>query len=134
MVSVSSIRAAIRRLFGSPPRTDRELGASGEAIAARYLQNNGYRLLERNWRCRAGEIDVIAWRDHTCVFVEVKSSYQLGALAPEVRVHRQKQARLRTLARIYMKRQKQDMPCRFDVISVWWENNKPQLKHIENAF
>jgi putative endonuclease len=134
MVSVSSIRAAIRRLFGARLRDDRELGASGEAIAARYLQNHGYRLLERNWRCGAGEIDIIGWRDQTCVFVEVKSSYKLGVFAPEARVRQRKQAKLRKLARIYLKRQKQDAACRFDVISVWWENDEPQLKHFENAF
>lgn len=134
MVSVNSFSATLRRLFRRTPLNDRELGQSGEAIAARYLQQSGYRLLERNWRCRAGEIDIIGWHDETCVFIEVKSSQKLGVFAPEERVRIRKQAKLRTLASIYLKRRAQDVPCRFDVIAVWWEDGKPQLKHLENAF
>ena len=134
MASVSFLKAAINRLFRRPPRSDKELGASGETIAARYLQQRGFRLLERNWRCRAGEIDIIGWHDGMYVFVEVKSSARLGVFPPEVRVHSHKQDKLRTLARIYLKSRKLDTPCRFDVISVWWDDGKPQIKHFENAF
>jgi putative endonuclease len=110
------------------------VGRAGERVAARHLESRGYRILDRNWKCRIGEIDIVGWQDGTVVFVEVKSSLRLGMIAPEERVRYRKQKKLRSLARAYMQRGYQGHPVRFDVISVWWQDGKPELRHIEDAF
>jgi putative endonuclease len=114
--------------------TDRDTGAAGEAVAERHLVKAGMRILERNWTCVLGEVDIIGRDGDAIVFIEVKSSRLLGSVPPEFRVNRDKQRKLRSLARFYLKHRGLDDPCRFDVISVWWEGNSPQLRHIENAF
>ncbi len=126
-------------LFGKRKRLDassnRSVGDWGEREAASYLKRRGYVLLERNWRVRMGEIDIIAQKDGELIIVEVKSSLKLSAVAPEYRVGTQKQRKLRTLAQAYL-RNKKDAPesIRFDVISLWREGKETKLRHIENAF
>ena len=131
MASKNFFRRILSRIFGSAKR---DVGAKGEELAAKHLSRNGYRILDRNWRCRAGELDIVASRGNLCIFVEVKSSERVIHFRPEDRVHSRKQAKLRSLAGQYLKRQRLDVSCRFDVIAVWWENGQPQLRHIENAF
>ena len=131
MVSVNFSK--ILRNFRSKSR-EKNVGATGESIAAKYLARRGYRIVERNWRCRAGEIDIVADRDDLCIFVEVKSSAKLAFIRPEQRVRSRKQDKLHTLAHYYLKQHKLEVPCRFDIIAVWWEDGEPQLRHFENAF
>jgi putative endonuclease len=121
-------------LRGKQQPTDRDTGAEGEAAAEKHLVNAGMRIVERNWTCVLGEVDIIGRDGDTIVFVEVKSSRRLGSVPPEFRVNHDKRRKLRSLARFYLKHRGLDVPCRFDVISVWWEGNSPQLRHIENAF
>ena len=129
----------LARLFGKKKQLDtssnRSVGDWGEREAARYLKRKGYELLERNWRVRMGEIDIIAQRDGELIIVEVKSSAKLSAVAPEYRVGTQKQRKLRALAQAYL-RNKKDAPesVRFDVMSLWREGKETKLRHIENAF
>ena len=115
--------------------SNRSVGDWGEREAARYLKRQGYKLLERNWQVRMGEIDIIAQKDKEIVFVEVKSSSTLSSIAPEYRVGTKKQRKLRTLAQAYLQN-KTDEPdsVRFDVISLWREAGETKLRHIENAF
>ena len=77
-------------------------GAHGENLAARYLSERGYTIVEANWRCRRGEIDLVAQDHETLVFVEVRtrSSARLGG--PEESVTRAKQRRLAELAETYL--------------------------------
>ncbi len=126
------LKSLLQRIL--PKRVRAGTGEQGEALAARHLIRNGYRIIERNWRCSFGEVDIIAVHKDVCVFVEVKSSGKLHWIRPEDRVRSRKQAKLRKLAHYYVKRQRIESPCRFDVIAVWWENGEPQLKHLENAF
>lgn len=98
----------------------RSLGAEGEALAARWYESQGYEVLARNWRCREGELDLVLRRGHTIVFCEVKSRSSEAFGVPAEAVTRTKQARLRTLAALWLAdtglgRGKE---LRFDVASV----------------
>lgn len=101
----------------------RAVGASYEQKAADYLRQQGYEILERNYRCRAGEIDLIAREDPYLVFVEVK--YRAGAAAGygSEAVDFRKQQRIIRAASWYLmeKHIRADMPCRFDVVSFFGE-------------
>ena len=94
-------------------------GRRGEEIALRHLENNGYRILERRFRTRFGEIDLIADEGGDLVFVEVKTRTGHSFGSPEEAVDQRKQRRLVRLARAYLqKRRWEDRSCRFDVVAV----------------
>lgn len=115
----------------------RELGLKGEDEAVKYLQANGYRILERNYRCRIGEVDIIAMDRETLVFIEVKA--RTGTLFgyPQEAVSVKKQKKIRTVSRQFLYLKKiQDVNCRFDVLAIKMDNNwQPvSIDHIKNAF
>ncbi len=115
------------------------LGSRGEEEAARYLQGLGWRILERNYRCRIGELDLIAKDEGgTLVFVEVRSRAGNSHGLPEESITQRKQYKLRMLAQQYLLTRPKlaDGPCRFDVIAVEFTPNgeKKALRHIKNAF
>ena len=114
--------------------TDKEIGTSGEDEAAEYLRRQGYRIVNRNWKCSIGEIDIVCEHDDELVFIEVKSSRHQSILTPELRVHQKKRRKLVSLANAYLKSQVRNSPCRFEVVSVWWQIDKPQIRHIKDAF
>lgn len=89
-------------------------GAAAEELAARHLQTQGLKILARNYRCRGGEIDLIAQEQDTLVFVEVRlrRSARFGGAAASVDAH--KQARIVRAAQHYLGAR--DAPCRFDVL------------------
>lgn len=109
----------------------REIGTRYEKAAAYYLEQQGYEILEYNYRCRIGEIDLIA-RDRGClVFCEVKYRKSQGVENPLEAVDVRKQKTIWKVAQQYLiTHQLLDVPCRFDVIGV--EGNKVML--IKNAF
>lgn len=113
------------------------LGRHGEEIAARYLEKNGFRLLRKNYRCRLGEIDLVAMDRDYLVFVEVrsKSSDEFGE-GYESLLYK-KQSKLRQVAWYYLKSEgKTGMSCRFDVVSIRFDRDGEvqRIEHIENAF
>ena len=112
------------------------LGASGEAVAARHLERRGMRILERNVRCRLGEIDLVAVERGVIVFVEVKSNRGGRYGAPEEMVTPSKQRRLSRLAAWYLQgRGWLGRPARFDVVAVDWDpGGAGSIRHIPNAF
>ena len=116
--------------------SDKELGALGEELARRYLSACGYKILLRNFRCVLGEIDVIARHRDTLVFVEVKTRASEEMGSPAESVTARKRARLARLASFYMHRYGiQDVPCRFDVVSVLMRPGfEPCLELIQDAF
>lgn len=96
----------------------RDLAAWGEEAAARHLEAAGYRIVCRNYRCRLGELDIVAWDGPTLVFVEVKTRRGRGA-CPEEAVDGWKRARLARLARHFLAScGLGDVDCRFDVVAV----------------
>jgi putative endonuclease len=110
------------------------LGRWGEARAADFLETQGYQIVERNWRCELGEIDLIAKQAAVLVFVEVKarSSRLLGY--PEEAVTPAKQQHLIEAAQNYLQSHpEQDGDWRIDVIAVQRAPDGPQIHHIENA-
>ncbi|MGQ3480502.1 YraN family protein [Paenibacillus sp. TY11] len=94
-------------------------GAMGEEAAALFLENLGYRIIERNWRCRSGEIDLIAKQEHTLVFIEVRSRSSSKYGTPAESVTARKITQVRQTAAVYLHMNGiGDTPIRFDMISV----------------
>jgi len=112
---------------------NRSTGRAGEAIAARTLQDKGYRILKRNFSNRFGEIDIIAQDHETLVFVEVKAKTGIEYGTPEDMISPGKLHRIRNMATLYMNGQ--SLPCRIDVVAiVFGENNDVvRLTHYENV-
>ncbi|MEW6338010.1 MAG: YraN family protein [Acidobacteriota bacterium] len=128
-------RGAPRSGVGKTADPRRSRARRGESLAAAWLRLKGYRIEARNWRCAAGEIDLIAWDGDTLVFVEVKARAGRTAGAPEEAVDRRKQERLVRLAEIYLSRLGDQAPeCRFDVIAVEGSGALPRLRHLKAAF
>jgi putative endonuclease len=115
----------------------RRLGNFGEAAAAAYLTRQGYALLARQWRCAAGEIDLIAQQDDTLVFVEVRTRRGSTRGTPEESVTASKQARLIALAYTYLAEHAPDeaQPWRIDVVAVEVDRSGriSRLEHLPNA-
>ncbi len=110
------------------------LGREGEDLAAEFLKKHGYKILDRNYHTRAGEIDIIALHDGAVVFVEVKTRTSDRYGAPELAVNQQKQRRMVRAALGYIKYKKiHQVPCRFDVVTITGEGGR-ELELIENAF
>ena len=111
----------------------RQIGAKQETAAVRYLSEQGYSILERNYRNHYGEIDIIANKDHVLVFVEVKYRSTDVYGDPLEAVDTYKQRRICRAALYYYSRQRnrREMPCRFDVIAIYGDGT---IRHIEDAF
>ncbi len=111
------------------------LGKEGERVAERYLQKKGYVLVERNYRCPAGELDLIVLDRRVVVFVEVKTRTGLGFGSPLEAVEFRKQRKMIQVAQFFLAEKRlQQRDARFDVIGVSWLGRKPVVEHIENAF
>ncbi|MDD5670179.1 MAG: YraN family protein [Candidatus Omnitrophica bacterium] len=123
------------RLKRSMPLT---IGQRGEMIGWGYLVKKGYQILEKNYRCPLGEIDVIAQKDkgRRLAFIEIKtrSSHRFGY--PEEAVHASKQRKLIRLAQWYLKEKKWgDIAVTFEVLAIDWKGPAdPEIRLIENAF
>ena len=98
--------------------TRHTLGAWGEEQAAYYLENRGYRIVERGFRSRFGEIDIIARTADELIFCEVKTRRQGALAAPQEAVSRSKQRRLLKTAAWYLNQHPWDGDLRFDVIAI----------------
>ena len=112
-------------------------GNEGEAAVARYLERRGYRVLERQYRCRYGELDLTAWSpEGVLCFVEVKTRRSGAFAAPREAVTPAKQRRLRNTAAWYLAQRRLDCPCRFDVAEVYPAAGglPPEINYIISAF
>ncbi|HEC21399.1 MAG TPA: YraN family protein [Chloroflexi bacterium] len=96
-----------------------ERGRRGEAIAAQALEAHGYRIIEHNWRCESGEIDIVACDGETWVFVEVKTRSSEAYGSPEEAVTQSKQTRLLNAATAYLAAHElDDVAWRVDVVAI----------------
>ena len=121
--------------------TPRELGTKGEDMAAGYLERKDWEILARNWRCRFGEVDIVAREagdDETVVLVEVKTRLALGEGAsemPELAVDGKKRRRYRNLALAYVVDHPDVDSIRFDVIALnVVGETQARLRHLRGAF
>jgi putative endonuclease len=118
------------------PDPRRALGQRGEDLVAAWYEAAGYRILDRNWRCRDGELDLVLSRGRTVVFCEVKTRRSTRFGAPVEAVTTTKQRRLRTLALQWLAAQKQRRDdLRFDVASVLFpRDGRPVVEVLEGVF
>ncbi|MCD6386573.1 YraN family protein [Candidatus Sumerlaeota bacterium] len=129
------MRSIIARLF--PARGAKEnddIGSWGEEIAVEFLRKKGYRIIERNFRCKRGEIDIVASEGNSLVFVEVKtrSSTQFGE--PEQAVNPEKLRHLQHTAYIYLRKNKikpGGVRFRFDIVSILADWNTRKVVSIK---
>lgn len=114
-----------------PDRSHLEFGRWGEDLAASHLRRQGYEIVDRNWRCEHGEIDLVVRRGPLVVFCEVKARRSDAHGSPAEAVDRRKQVRLRRLAAAWLAAHgTRRVDVRFDVVAI----TGVRLAHIEAAF
>ncbi len=117
----------------------RQIGDRGEVLALAYLAKKGYTLVERNYRTRHGEIDLVVRDDKTLVFVEVKSRRGTGFGDPLEAVTPRKRANIRFVAEQYLVERADYFATsfdevRFDAVGILLGAGKPLIRHVEDAF
>jgi len=111
------------------------LGKEGERIAEQYLKRKGYKVVERNYRCAAGEVDLIVLDRRVIVFVEVKTRTGHGFGTPLEAVQPRKQRKMMQAAQFFLSQKKlHQRDARFDVVGISWPAREPVIEHVENAF
>ena len=112
----------------------RTLGSWGEERASQFLLNEGYEIIERNWRCAEGEMDIVAREGDCLAFVEVRTRRGRNYGTPEESVTRAKQMKLAELAQIYLQEHPEwEGPWRIDVVAVELTGGQPRLRLVRHA-
>lgn len=116
--------------------TKKLLGARGEDLAVRYLRKKGYKVIERNYHCPWGEIDLVARERDTLVFIEIKSRSSSEFGLPQDAVDRFKQRKLIQVARAYIHEHhvRESIMARFDVVAIQLTPSGPKIEIIKDAF
>lgn len=129
-MAAEALRALVSRLRG--PHS----GVPGESLACRHLEGKGFVILARNYRCRSGEVDVIARHGEATVFVEVKARHGASHGAGCDSVTFGKRRRIVRAARLYAASHRlEETPLRFDVVSIdWTDAGHPVIRHDQGAF
>ncbi|OGL41716.1 MAG: YraN family protein [Candidatus Schekmanbacteria bacterium RBG_16_38_11] len=113
----------------------REFGNKGEDLACKFLEKNGYKIIERNYRNRTGEIDIIARDKDDMVFIEIKTKLSKDFAQPELSVNPSKQKKIVKTALVYlMEKNINKTGCRFDVVGITGEKENTKIELIKNAF
>lgn len=116
----------------------RSIGAAGEVMAARFLREKGYTILSANYRCRFGEIDIIACNKQYIAFVEVKTRGDKALCQPGEAVTLAKQKRIIKTACLFLQTYPSALQPRFDVVEIIADGSDSlhcsSIKHIENAY
>lgn len=111
------------------------IGIKGEDISANYLIKNGYNLIERNYRSKNGEIDLIALNNNEIVFIEVKTRTNLKYGMPiEAINYKKKRCIIKTAKEYVYKNKYKNINIRFDVIEIYLLNNMYKIRHVKNVF
>ena len=116
-------------------RDDKALGRDGESLAASYLRNLGHKIVEKNYRCRLGEVDLIVQKKGTITFVEVKTRRSVEGVSPRELVTLPKQRHISRVAQHFLSvRRLQDVNANFAVLTIDFSGPDPRFEWIENAF
>lgn len=110
------------------------LGKAGEDAAAKYLEQNGYTIRDRNWRKNHLELDIVADKDKELIIVEVKTRSNTDYIEPQDAVNWQKIRRIVVAADAYIKHFCLDAPVRFDIITAVGEPGAFRIEHLKEAF
>src|SRR4030065_2341868 len=114
---------------------EKELGKKGEEVALRFVKKNGYKIIEKNYVCKLGEMDIIAEEKDRLVFVEVKTRTSMVFGPPQLAVTPFKQRQLSKVALHFLKEKKlEDIKARFDVVAILLPPEKEKIELIRNAF
>jgi putative endonuclease len=121
---------------GNGPRTKKkELGKKGEEIALRFLKKKGYRIIEKNYVCTMGEMDIIAKEKDTLAFIEVKTRTSTTFGPPQLAVNSKKQMQLSKVALYFLKEKRiEDVKARFDVVAILLGPKGEEIELIQDAF
>lgn len=112
-----------------------ETGIKGEQIAEKFLLNNGYEILCRNWCFERKEVDIVAQKAGILIFIEVKTRNRIDFGFPEEAVNPRKQQFLKIAAEAFMNKHKEYQKVQFDVISILMVNDEiKEITHVEDAF
>lgn len=111
-----------------------ELGKKGEELAQAFLKKAGYKIRHCNWRFQKAELDIVSEKDDILVVVEVKSRNAFAFERPQDAVTIAKQKRIVKAADAYIQERNINLECRFDIISVIFNQQEVTIEHIEDAF
>jgi putative endonuclease len=118
-----------------PSIDKKRIGRRGEEVALRFLRKNGYRILEKNYLCKMGEVDIIAKEKDTLTFIEVKTRTSTEFGPPQLAVDTAKQRQLSKVALHYLKEKRlEEVKARFDVVSVILGTKGEEIELIRDAF
>ncbi len=113
----------------------KELGKKGEEIALRFLKKNGYRILQKNYVCKMGEVDIIAREKDTFAFIEVKTRRSTTFGPPQLAVDQRKQGQLSRVALYFLKEKRlEEVKARFDVVAILLGPKGEEIELIKDAF
>ncbi|HEX3006474.1 MAG TPA: YraN family protein [Bacteroidales bacterium] len=112
----------------------KDIGDEAETLAVQHLVSEGYEILDRNWRFRHLELDIVARMGQFLIVVEVKSRAGNYVVEPQLAVNRSKQNLIISASNAYLLNKNLDLEVRFDIITVVFYRSNYQLEHIENAF
>ncbi len=107
-----------------------EFGKFGEEKAVEFLKKNGYKIIERNYRTKIGEIDIIARKKREIIFIEVKTRSSDDFGMPEESINERKLRKIEKVAQIYLKNKKLKIPFRFEILSILTKDNDFKIKII----
>ena len=117
-------------------RNNKVTGNRGEDLATEYLQKKGYKIIERNFRTRFGEIDIVCRDGQTLVFVEVKTKIGHDFGEPEEMVNKSKISKVKRMGEVYLQDKGINVGCRVDVVAIVMENNGSveKLEHYQAVY
>jgi putative endonuclease len=115
---------------------NKKTGNKGEELATRYLEKKGYKIIERNFRTRFGEIDIVCWDALTLVFVEVKTKIGHNFGEPEEMVNKGKLSQVKRMGEVFLQDKNIEVQCRIDVVAiVLFENGEVEkLEHYQAVY
>ena len=114
---------------------EKELGRKGEEVALRFLKKKGYKIIEKNYVCKMGEMDIIAREKDTLVFIEVKTRTSMAFGPPQLAVNSTKQMQLSKVALYFLKEKRlEDIKARFDVVAILLRPKGEEIELIKDAF